>query len=245
MLKKLLFFIFIFGSMQPIFSQRSIEKHQAVWGQLFLHLDLKNPKYYILTDIQERYFVAPAKSQQMFLVRPRVYRRLANNWDIGLGLAYFALQPSNPAAKVRITQPEVRPFLELANRQALGKGFNLSHRYVLENRIIRKIENGALVSGNTQINRIRYRLNMDIDLFEIKEKAVKLRLNDEILIQFGKNVKRNWFDHNRLGFGLVWPLSKSFSIETGYTNWYQELASGDDFYNRHIVRVGFSYKIKL
>jgi hypothetical protein len=245
MSKKYFFILIFFAELNPIIAQKTIEKQSIVWGQLFLNLDFKDPKWYLVTDIQNRGFIAPVKAQNTFNIRARMYRRVSNNWEWGIGFAYFITKTNNPKVILGSNQPEIRPFLELVNRQALGKGFNLSHRYILERRFTRKMENGALISGYIPTNRFRYRLNGEYDFFKIKEKSVKLRINDELFVQFGKNVKRNWFDQNRIGVSLIWPLSKLIGLETGYANWMQELASGDDFYNRNVWRMGIIVKMKV
>jgi long-subunit fatty acid transport protein len=71
------------------------------------------------------------------------------------------------------------------------------------------------------------------------------KLLEEVHFNAGKNIVNNTFDQNRLSFGLNHNISKTFSFETGYLFWFQQQATGTDFYSRNIVYFSLKQNLKL
>ena len=72
-----------------------------------------------------------------------------------------------------------------------------------------------------------------------------LKIKDEVMFNFGKNIVKNVFDQNRIYIGLNYPMNKNLAFEAGYLNWFQQRPSGTDFYNRDIIRFSVFHTINL
>jgi hypothetical protein len=65
------------------------------------------------------------------------------------------------------------------------------------------------------------------------------------MINVGKAIVYNQFDQNRIYVGIEQGLGKGISAEIGYLYWYQQRASGNQFFERDIIRFTLNHKIKL
>ena len=61
----------------------------------------------------------------------------------------------------------------------------------------------------------------------------------------GKQIIYNQFDQNRIYAGLEQGLIKNISAEIGYIYWYQQRATGNQFFDRNIIRFTLLHKIDL
>jgi hypothetical protein len=95
--------------------------------------------------------------------------------------------------------------------------------------------------------RFRYQFGLDILLNKPKEEkhALKLKIMEEVMINFGKKIKYNALDQNRISVLLVYAPIKAVAIEVGYVNWFQQRPSGANYFNRNILRVGLVHHIHL
>lgn len=86
---------------------------------------------------------------------------------------------------------------------------------------------------------------MEYRLAEFNNQSLKLKVYDELLVNAGKSIVYNRFDHNRIYAGLSYAVLKGIEVEAGYLNWYQQRPAGDQFYNRHILNFAFIHRIDL
>ena len=108
----------------------------------------------------------------------------------------------------------------------IGK-FDLSHRFMLEQRWIGRYSNAALTKEDDYffVNRFRYMFRMQLPLKRntMADKTPYAALYDEILIGFGKNVNENVFDQNRLGVLLGYRFSSRARVEAGFISQIAQL----------------------
>ena len=113
--------------------------------------------------------------------------------------------------------------------------FELSHRFMLEQRFVGRYSNPQLTAEYDflLLNRLRYMFRIQMPLIgtEIKEKTPYIAAYNEIFVGFGKNVNENIFDQNRIGLLLGYKLDNNFRIEAGYLN--QTLQLGREINNRN------------
>jgi hypothetical protein len=106
--------------------------------------------------------------------------------------------------------------------------FELSHRFILEQRWIGRYSNVFLEKEDQYIfsNRFRYMFRLQIPLKgnTIGDNTPYAAVYDEVLIGFGKNVNENVFDQNRLGLILGYRFSAKVRIEGGYLNQIVQLS---------------------
>ncbi len=142
--------------------------------------------------------------------------------------------------------PELRPFQEINLSYQFSKRFTLQHRWRIDERFIHKNNGKELQDGYDFNFRFRYRLqaNFKINKDEAKDTTV-LKVADELMINGGSNIIYNQFDQNRIYAGLEQGISRNISIELGYLHSFQQRATGDEFFDRNIIRLTLYHKIKL
>ena len=116
--------------------------------------------------------------------------------------------------------------------------FDLSHRFMLEQRFVGRYTNPALTVEDDYVflNRLRYMIRAQIPLrgTTIKDKTPYLAAYNELFIGFGKNVNENVFDQNRIGVLLGYRHTANFRIEGGYLN--QTLQLGREIDQRNVFQ---------
>lgn len=124
--------------------------------------------------------------------------------------------PINPYGK---SFTEHRFFQMYQNSHQIGV-CTFSNRYMLEQRWI-----GSYSSVEKQredvwnfLNRIRYlgKCQWRLIKFQRQDRELYGLLYDEIFLGFGKNVKQNVFDQNRLGVQLGFRFNRSSRLEAGF-----------------------------
>lgn len=173
-------------------------------------------------------------------------RDLPHGWNGGINFGHFWLDPNNPSAEPRLTVPEWRTGLEFNQKQPLHPNWTMHQRLLLEQRFIQKSNATELLDGFTRPGRFRWRIGVDhaLNLLKINGLPLQFRFSNELLIQLWNRPNINLFDHNRLTADLLFPLTKNLSVQFGYLNWYQQLAS-PLIYNRHVWRVSVNQQIRV
>jgi hypothetical protein len=84
--------------------------------------------------------------------------------------------------------------------------------------------------------RARYRLQATFPIAKIQgEKALKLKIANEIMGMGAGQIGAFTFDQNRISSDFSLELSPKIQVEIGYVYWHQALNSGG-FLNQHIIR---------
>jgi opacity protein-like surface antigen len=221
---------------------KRVTHQQLVWLNYNNMLQF-GPKWTLTTELHERRFIYPGRHHQ-FVIRNSLRYNLGENWAASAGFTYFLQSPNDPRDIETLVVPELRPHVQLNYNQPLGR-FNITHRYRAEKRFFRNVANGALTPGYNSNYRFRYRFGIEYRVAEINDQPLKLKLNDEVMVNAGEEVIYNRFDQNRLYVGVNYAVSKSIEVEAGYINWYQQRKSGNEFYNRHIINFVVNHRIRL
>lgn len=202
-------------------------------------------KWYWQNEIQERVFISPFKQHQ-FLLRTHVHYLPVQQIDMSVGFCYFLQDNHDPYKEDKLSVPELRPHAEVIFKMPIHK-IQIDHRIRFELRYFHNTtasQNDLTPGYHFGNYRFRYQLQVQIPLVKIADKQyLKLRIADEILINAGKNIKKNIFDQNRIYAALACDISPSLNFELGYLNWYQQRNNGTDYYNRSIIRVIINHKI--
>jgi hypothetical protein len=171
---------------------------------------------------------------------------IASNWDFGAGFCFF-LTNTDPSVGFELEIPELRHFIEFNNKQKL-KHVIVSHRYRLESRYFHNISGNELAKGfSFGSMRFRYQFGVDFLLNKPKEEknAWKLKLVEEVMLNFGNKIKYNLFDQNRVYITLQYAPIKAIAFEIGYLNSFQQRPSGYNYFNRNILRFAIINNIEL
>ena len=223
---------------------KKITTRPVAWYGYINSLQL-SPKWTLTTDIGERNYIDNGKQAQ-FLIRSKVNYVLGQNWDAGIGFAYFETKTFDPASTSTLGVPELRPFQEFNNKQKFNK-ITLSHRYRIEERYFKKTASDKLIDGYNFNFRFRYMFTFEYNLYKSKDnkKSFGIKAGDEIMVNAGKNIVNNMFDQNRLFAAVNYQPVNNLSFEIGYMNSFQEKSSGTQFNNANIYRLSIFHKIKL
>ena len=70
-------------------------------------------------------------------------------------------------------------------------------------------------------------------------------VNDEVLINFGKEIVNNYFDQNRLFFGFKYQVSDHSNLQVGYMNLFQQFGSGNKSRDINVIRFFYFQNLTL
>lgn len=219
-----------------------ITNQSQAWYGYYVTADF-GKKWFLTVEAENRQFIKPS-AQNLFLLRPHLHYKVHKHWDVAAGFAYFLVTTQNPTTISRLTTPELRMFEEANNSFSWGR-LTLTNRLRVEQRWIRKTANGELAEGHNFNIRFRYRIGLDVLLYQTKAEKhkVKLRINDEIMANIPTKVVKNAFDQNRIYTGINYQPPGPMSFEVGYLNWFQERQMTKQYFNRHVVRFSVFHKV--
>ena len=161
-------------------------------------------------------------------------------------MTYSLQSPQDPNATINVVVPEKRIVQEFNLSNSLSKRLTFQQRLRIDERFIHKNNGKELLDGYDFNFRFRYRLQASYRVNKLEApKATILKLSNELMVNAGKNIIYNQFDQNRLYVGIEQGFGKGISAELGYLHWYQQRASGNQFFDRDIIRFTLNHKIKL
>ena len=152
------------------------------------------------------------------------------------GYAYISLYPTDAQ---KVTQPEHRPWQQVQWNTKYGKK-RMMQRFRLEERYRRKILNDSTLADGHNFNfRMRYNIWYDIPLSKkgIVSNSVSFVVNEEVNVNFGKQIVNNYFDQNRFFAGFKYQLDDHNNIQFGYMNLFQQLPAGNKYRSVHAARL--------
>jgi len=167
--------------------------------------------------------------------------------DVRLTAAYAYVHNFPGPGHANIGLPEHRPWQQV-QWFTRGSKARLMQWVRLEERFRRKtFSNDVLGEGYNFSWRIRYNfaLFLPITKKRFEPGGLQFLANNELFVNFGKNIVFNHFDQNRFFVGLVYQVNKQAQLHGGYMNLYQQLATGNQFRNQHTVRVFYFHNFDL
>ena len=182
-------------------------------------------------------------SQAIVRAGPTYY---VNN-DLRLTAAYAYVYFFPAPGHTNIGLPEHRPWQQV-QWFIRGSDARLMQWIRLEERFRRKtFTDNELGEGYNFNWRIRYNfaLFLPITKKRFEPGGLQFLINDEVMVNFGKNIVYNHFDQNRFFVGLVYQINKHAQLHGGYMNLYQQLPAGNKFRNQHTVRVFYFHNFDL
>jgi hypothetical protein len=228
--------LLIFFSCQ-LKAQKNVETQNLLWTRYVLKFQI-NEKWTPFFDVEERIYMFPFR-QHHFLPSIGANYKLDKSFSLTGALMYFELTlPQNPEADFKELQQEIRPQIALNFKHNINKNWTFLSRFKTEWRYFNRPDESTYTFGN-----YRFRMRMGIK-YSFNEKW-DINLQEEIHINAGKNITQNVFDQNRLSAGINYNINSSFSIETGYLYWFQQSATGVDFFSRNIVYFTLKQNLKF
>jgi len=239
-------FTFLFVFANDVNAQKKVTNQNLGWLGLNTTIEI-NQKWFFQNEMQVRQFVNPFIHHQLFIRSHLHYKLGESGYDASVGLCYFSQKPNDPEALVRLSIPEWRPHLELANKSKVNN-ILIESRYRAEARFfhLSNRERTELIDGYKFNNiRLRYRLQATIPILDLsKTNKLKFKLGNEVMLNLGSKINLNVFDQNRFYFAFGFNLTPDLSLDIGYLNWFQELNDGT-FINRDIMQIVFSHKLSF
>ena len=193
----------------------------------------------------------------------RTKENFVNNFSqslIGLGLTYYLNDATRVAAGYTLvdnfasgdkhkksSQIEHQPWQHVQWQTNYGKK-RMIQRFRLEERYRRKISNdSSLVNGYNFSFRMRYSILYDVPLSKkgIAPNSLSFVVNDEALINFGREIINNYFDQNRLFVGLKYQIGLHNNLQVGYMNVFQQLGAGYKYKNTNALRLFYFQNFDL
>lgn len=217
-------------------AQKVVVQDEQAWFAMFNQARLSD-KWGLWSDMHIRFKNDFVKDKSLFIA-PRLGLTYYVNEDVKLTAGYAFINSFADGART-ISQPEHRPWQQIQWHTKYPK-IRLAQIVRLEERYRRKVKNGnELLSDYDFSNRLRYNVLFTTPLSK-KGFGVggwQFVLNDEIHINFGKNIVYNTFDQNRFFMGLAYQTGKVSNIQLGYMNVFTQLAAGNQYRNIHAVRI--------
>ncbi|MGV3588521.1 MAG: DUF2490 domain-containing protein [Adhaeribacter sp.] len=170
------------------------------------------------------------------IVRPGLTYHISDHTRFTAGYAYVSSWPASETEKT--IRPEHRPWQQI-NWSGRSRKLQTNQWVRLEERFNRNIANDKLQDGYHFNFRARYMIALMVPLKgDVIEQGVPfLVLNDEVHVNFGKEILYNYFDQNRLFAGIGYPFAKNLNAQLGYMQVFQQLPAGNRFFKTHALRL--------
>jgi hypothetical protein len=170
---------------------------------------------------------------------------IRNTTKLTAGYAYIHHFPSDNHKDV--AQPEHRPWQQVQWHTNYGRK-KMMQWFRLEERYRRKILNDSTLASGYNFNfRLRYNFFYEVPLTSkgIVPGQFSFVVNDELHLNFGKQILYNYFDQNRFFLGFKYQLTQHDNIQLGYMNVFQQLPAGSRFRNSNVIRLFYFQNLDL
>ena len=241
----MLFCIFSLLFSSNLFSQtKQTETVQQIWFGYFNQTRFGN-KWGTWTDIHLRTKEDFVSDISQSILRFGLTYYLNDDTKLTAGYAYVSHYPAENHKNV--TMPEHRPWQQLQWHIRNPK-LRIMQWFRLEERFRRKILNADELAEGYNFNfRIRYNF---FSMFPLSKKrfqpgSLSFVVNDEVHINFGKEIVNNYFDQNRFFLGFAYHVNKHDNLQVGYMNIFQQLAAGNKYKSAHVARVFYFHNLDL
>jgi len=199
------------------FNQTRLTKHSGLWVDLHARFtgDFTNEKSLTIGRIGYTYYAGDAR--------------------VTAGYAYathYTHEESAPDIQEHRPWQQIQ-WVEKKNRFVMMQWLRLEERFRQE------VEDNAL-TGDYDFNyRIRYNVAFTIPL---KGKAVVAKtpflfFNNEVFVNFGKEIFNNYFDQNRAFAGMGYQLKNNLNTQLGYMYVFQQRAQANQFIQINAIRL--------
>jgi hypothetical protein len=223
---------------------KSTENVQQLWFGFFNQTRIAG-KWGTWTDLHLRTREDFVDKFSQSIVRVGLTYHVNDVTKLTAGYAYVSIYPAD--AHKKVTQPEHRPWQQVQWTTRYGKK-RMMQWFRLEERFRRKILNDSTLAGGSNFNyRLRYNIWYDIPLGKqgIQPKTFSFVVNDEVHVNFGKQIVNNYFDQNRFFLGFKYQITEHDNLQLGYMNLFQQLPAGNRYRNLNTVRLFYFQNLDL
>lgn len=244
---KPIFLLMIF--LQPVLSghsqiTKSTNEVSQAWFAYFNQTRF-NKRWGLWGDVQLRTKEELVNNLSESVIRVGLTYYLSNDTRLTFGYAFVNHFPGDNHAD--ISQPEHRIWQQIQWHYKYSR-MRLAHRMRLEEKFRHKIANDDNLSDGYNYNwKIRYNLLLNVPLNKkaFAPNTFSFVLNDEIHVNFGKEIVYNYFDQNRFFAGLSYHTSPGDNLQFGYMNLFQQLAAGNSYRVIHAARISYFHNLDI
>jgi hypothetical protein len=235
--------LLIIGEAKGVLAQKHTQRLEQVWTAYFNQTRFSN-KWGMWLDVQIRTKDDFFNQFSQLLARPGIIYYLNDNVRLTAGYAHFWFYPADNHSKV--TQPEHRLWQQVQwftkyNRNRTIQALRIEERYR------RKISNDSTLASGYNFNyRLRYNFSWQIPLnTQVKKGSWTFVMNNEVFVNFGKQITYNYFDQNRFFAGFAYNTSATDYLQFGYMSIFQQLSSGNNYRKTNAARIAYLYNLDL
>ncbi len=243
MKRSLIVFLLPVLAVDEVFAQKRTTHIQQFWAAYFNQTRISE-RVGTWTDLQlrtrEDFFTNMSTS--IARVGATYY---ANN-DLKFTLGYGYVTHYFPGDEGLIGQPEHRPWQQV--QWHVNKKKSRVMQYLrLEERYRRKIEENELGDGYDFNWKLRHNFLLLLPLHAntFAKGTFSVALNNEVHVNFGKEIVNNYFDQNRFFVALTYHVNHKDNIQAGYMNLFQQLPQGNEYRSLHVPRIVYNHNLDL
>lgn len=226
------------------YAQKTTTSLQQVWLGYFNQMRFSD-KFGSWSDLHLRTKDDFFSNYSQSILRAGLTYYVTNNTKLTAGYAYVSIYPADNHSGV--TQPEHRPWQQVQWHTNYPK-LRIMQWFRLEERYRRKIKNNdELAEGYSFNYRLRYNFYLAAPLGKMpfSPGSLSFVVNDELHINFGKQVVYNYFDQNRFFIGFALHTTKTDNLQFGYMNLFQQLPAGNQYKDIHAARIFYYHNLDL
>lgn len=227
--------VFLFFYIAATAQVKSTEKVNQLWFGYFSQTRF-NDKWGSWVDLHLRTKENFVRDLSQSIVRVGLTYYVNDATRLTAGYAYVTQYPGDSHKK--ISQPEHRPWQQVQWFTKYGKK-RMMQWLRLEQKFRHKILNDSTLAPGYNFNyKVRYNIWYDIPLSQrgIVPNTLSFVVNDELHVNFGKQVVNNYFDQNRFFLGLKYQVTDQSNLQVGYMNLFQQLAAGSKYKSINTIR---------
>jgi hypothetical protein len=243
-MRQVILFLLVVIVVLPLAAQKSTSSVNQMWLGYFNQTRFSN-KWGLWADVHLRTKEDFIEDFSQAMARVGLTWYLHDEVKLTVGYAYVNHFPSDNHRNV--SQPEHRPWQQLQWHTRYPK-LRLMQWIRLEERYRRKILNDDHLASGYNFNfRLRHNIFARFPLSKnaFQPKTISFITNNEIMVNFGKQIVYNYFDQNRFFLGFAYHVNKRDDLQLGYMNIFQQLPAGNRYRSTHIARVFYFHNLDL
>lgn len=233
-MKKMYFWALFFSL--PLFSQVKINQNEGqVWLGYMTSVKL-NKDFSLWNDFHWA-------SDNFFVARHGITYHLSKQVALTGGYAWGYL---STASSDKLTRNEHRPWAQIMFTSNLGEGWQTQQRVRYDARFREKIVNGEVVDGEYGFNhRLRYMFNIrkTLDGKPFNSQSTFLSLNNEILVNLGKEITKNNLDQFRASL-LLGKTYDNMTFQLGYMYRFVPQSAANTYKHYHGLTLWINHNFK-
>lgn len=240
MKRLLLFFTLLLLAVPMLQAQKQFVREQQTWLGVFNQTRFSQ-HWGTWTDLHLRLHDHFVQEKFQTVARLGLTYYLTDDVRLTGGYAYVHHYPDGART---IAQAEHRPWQQVQWFTKFPQ-VRLMQWVRLEERFRRHIVSNERTDEFDFNWRTRYNLALFLPLTKRKFEpgGLQFLLNDELMVNMGKEVRYNYFDQNRAFAGLVYQVSKQAQLQAGYMHLFQQLPAGATYRNQHTIRVFYFHNL--